>query len=302
MSGTGAAPVSAYLGVARAPFLLLPPTLIAAGAAASAYEGAFDPVRTAVALVGLVALHMAVNIFNEWSDMRSGIDLETERTPFSGGSGTLPAGRMSLTTAFAFAVVCAAVGFAVGVWFLSLVGTVLVPILVIGALLVLGYTDFLARIGVGEMAAGLGLGGLPVLGAALVQDGTVGPAVWAAALPATFMTFNLLLLNEFPDQEADRRGGRRNLVLLLGRAGASWVYALAGLAVPSSIILTVMMGVLPPHALAAVVPSLLLVQPLRWAFRDPDDPVPVPALGANVIWNLSTNAILAASLFVASVG
>lgn len=302
MSGTGAAPVSAYLGVARAPFLLLPPTLVAAGAAASAYEGAFDPVRTAVALVGLVALHMAVNIFNEWSDMRSGIDLETERTPFSGGSGTLPAGRMSLTTAFAFAVVCSAVGLAVGVWFLSLVGTVLVPILVIGALLVLGYTEFLARIGVGEIAAGLGLGGLPVLGAALVQDGALGPAAWAAALPATFMTLNLLLLNEFPDESADRKGGRRNLVLLLGRAGASWVYALAGLAVPCSIILLVMMGVLPFHALAAVVPSLLLVQPLRWAFRDPDDPVPVPALGANVIWNLSTNAILAAALFTAAAG
>ena len=83
--------IKPYSGVARAPFLLLPPTLIAAGASAAAWEGSFSWFRTLVALVGLVALHMAVNALNEWSDMRTGIDLETERTPFSGGSGTLPA-------------------------------------------------------------------------------------------------------------------------------------------------------------------------------------------------------------------
>jgi 1,4-dihydroxy-2-naphthoate octaprenyltransferase len=42
-----------------------------------------------LALIGLVALHAAVNAFNEASDMRSGIDLQTTRTPFSGGSGSM---------------------------------------------------------------------------------------------------------------------------------------------------------------------------------------------------------------------
>lgn len=302
LSANGPTPLSAYLGVARAPFLLLPPTLIAAGAAAGAYYGAFDLGRSLLAVVGLVALHMAVNIFNEWSDMRTGIDLETERTPFSGGSGTLPAGRMSLTTAFRFGVGCAAVGFAIGVYFLDRIGMPFVPLLVVGALLVVGYTDFLARIGIGEIAAGLGLGGLPVLGAAMAQNGTLGPAAWAVAVPPTFMTFNLLLLNEFPDEAADRAGGRRNLVLLLGRPGAAWVYALAGITVPVWIVLAVVLRVLPPHALAAAVPSLLLVKPLAWAFRDPDQPVPVPAMGANVMWNLATNLAMAAALITAAAG
>lgn len=300
MSSNGPAPVGAYLGVARAPFLALPPTLIAAGAAAGAYYGAFDLVRTVVATVGLVALHMAVNIFNEWSDLRSGIDLATERTPFSGGSGTLPAGRMSLRAAFWFGVACSVVGFAAGVYFLNVVGTAFVPLLVVGALLVLGYTDVLARLGVGEIAAGLGLGGLPVLGAALVQGGTLGPAAWAVAVPPTFMTFNLLLLNEFPDEAADRAGGRRNLVLLLGRPGAAWVYGLAGITVPLWISIAVVLRVLPFTALAAAVPSLLLLKPLAWAFRDPDEPVPIAALGANVVWNLATNVVMAAALVVAA--
>jgi 1,4-dihydroxy-2-naphthoate octaprenyltransferase len=292
--------MKAFAGVARAPFLLLPVTLIAAGAAAGAYTGAFDLVRTIVALVGLVALHMAVNILNEWSDMRTGIDLETRRTPFSGGSGTLPAGAISLRATLVFGLACAAVGLAAGVWLLTEIGTALVPFMVVGAVFVLGYTDALARVGIGEIAAGLGLGGLPVAGAALVQDGVIGAAAVAAAIPATFMTFNLLLLNEFPDEAADRSGGRRNLILIFGRPAGAWIFAIAGLATPVSIIAAVLLQALPLLALAAALPTLLLVPALKWAFSDPAQPVPIPALGGNVSWNLATNTVMALSLLTAA--
>jgi len=294
------ATLKAFAGVARAPFLLLPVTLVASGAAAANWDGRFSWTRTLVAVVGLVALHMAVNILNEWSDLRTGIDLATERTPFSGGSGTLPSGGMSPRAALVFGLVCAGVGLAVGLWFVTEVGWVIAPIMVVGAVCVLAYTDVLARLGVGEMAAGLGLGGLPVLGAALVQDGALGPAAWSAAIPATLMTFNLLLLNEFPDEIADRKGGRRNLVILLGRRGAAWIYAAAGVATPLSILAAAAWGFLPPFSLLAALPSLLLVKPLRWVAGDTRQPVPIPALGANVGWNLGTNTMLAATLVMTS--
>jgi len=288
--------IAAYLGVARGPFLVLPVVLVAAGAAAGLVDGAFSWTRTAVAFVGLLALHAAVNTLNEVSDLRTGIDLATERTPFSGGSGTLPAGGLSPRAALAFGLACAAVGLACGLWFVATVGPVVLPLLVLGAVFVLGYTDFLARIGLGEVAAGLGLGTLPVLGTALVQGGTLGSAGIAASIPAFFMTFNLLLLNEFPDEAPDRAGGRRNLVLLFGRRGAARVYAAAGFATPLAVVVSVLLGALPAAALAAAVPSLLLAKPVRWALGDPSRPVPWPAMGANVGWNLATNAVLAGSL------
>ena len=218
--------VREFSNVARAPFLLLPPTLVASGAAAAAWNGAFSWTRTILAVVGLVALHMAVNILNEWSDMRTGIDLETERTPFSGGSGTLPAGGMGLRTALVFGLVCAGVGLAIGLWFVSKVGWVLVPLMIAGAVSVLAYTEFLARMGIGELAAGFGLGAGPVIGTAIVQGGGWSHAAAAASIPAFFMPFNLLLLNEFPDEEADRKGGRRNLVILLGRKTAARIHSI----------------------------------------------------------------------------
>ena len=292
--------MKAYLGVARANFLLLPVTLVAVGAAAAAYDGAFDLVATGAALLGLVALHAAVNAFNEYSDFRRGIDLETVRTPFTGGSGTLPAGHPA-RIALGVGIGGTVFGVIVGAYFLYAVGPILLPIYLLGALCVLGYTDFLARIYLGELFAGLGLGTLPVIGAAMVQGGELGPAAITASVPPFFMTFNLLLLNEFPDEAADRKGGRKNLVLLLGRHGAARLWALAVLLVPVSIAVGVAVGSLPPLALVACAATLLTVPGLRWAFRHPDARVPIPALARNVAWTLATNALLAGTLALATV-
>lgn len=288
-----------WLGVARAPFLALPVTLVAAGAAASAYEGPFGWPETLLAVVGLVLLHAAVNALNEASDMESGIDLETKRTPFSGGSGTLPSGRLSVRATRAFAYGCALAGGLIGGFFALQLGLAFVALMALGAAAVLFYSNVFARAGLGELFAGLGLGALPVWGSAWVQGRPPGAAALWAGAPAFFMTFNLLLLNEFPDEQADRAGGRRNLVLLLGRRGAALVYAGAALLTPLSIVAAVAQRALPLAALAAVLPSLLLAQPLAWALGDTDRPVPLPALGQNVAWNLATNAVLAVSLVAA---
>jgi 1,4-dihydroxy-2-naphthoate polyprenyltransferase len=171
---------------------------------------------------------------------------------------------------------------------------------VFGAISVLAYSDVFARAGLGELVAGLGLGLLPVAGTALVQAGRLGPTAVAAGIPAFFMTFNLLFLNEFPDEEADRAGGRRNLVLLLGRPAAARLYSLMAFLVPVSLVSTWLLGWLPGIAVVAVVPSLLVLQPVRWAFTRPDEEVPVPAMASNVAWNLATNSLLALALFVAA--
>jgi len=292
--------LKAYAGLARAPFLTLPVTLILCGAGAAAFQGSVRWDRSLLALLGLMAAHVAVNALNEWSDMRRGIDLNTVRTPFSGGSGTLPAGAAPVKAALNLGIAASILALAIGIWFLWVVGWGFLPFILVGAFFITGYTDALARMGVGEVAAGLGLGGLAVSGTAFVQDGNLGTVAVAASVPAFLMTFNLLLLNEFPDEAADREGGRRNLVIMLRRAGAARIYALAGLLVPIWIVGAVLAGALPGWALLGAIPSILLVRPLRWAFTEPENPVPLPALGANVNWNLGTNLLLGAGLFLAA--
>jgi len=290
----------AYAGIARAPFLLLPVTLVVCGASASAYEGGFHWGATLLALVGLVAVHISVNALNEWSDMRRGIDLQTVRTPFSGGSGTLPSGAAPVEAAFAVGATSAGIGLLIGLYFLFSIGMAFLPFLLVGAVFVMGYTDGLARIGIGEVAAGLGLGGLAVAGVALVQEGVLGGVAIAASVPAFLMTFNLLLLNEFPDEAADRAGGRKNLVILLGRRTAAMIYVVAGLFVPLWIVAGVAVGPFPGWALVGALPSVLLARPIQWALGDPTTDVPIPALAANVTWNLATNTLLGLGLLLST--
>lgn len=41
-------------------------------------------------LIGALSAHVSVNTLNEYYDFKSGLDLQTKKTPFSGGSGALP--------------------------------------------------------------------------------------------------------------------------------------------------------------------------------------------------------------------
>jgi 1,4-dihydroxy-2-naphthoate octaprenyltransferase len=190
-----------------------------------------------------------------------------------------------------------AIGLVIGVYFLTQIGWwPLAAVMALGAVAVLIYTEVFARTGVGEVFAGLGLGLLPVTGTALVQHGTIGRAAWAAGVPAFLMTFNLLLLNEFPDEKADRAGGRLNLVLLLGRKRAALVYIAAAVGTPVSILTAVVMTWLPPLALIGCLPFWFAVPAVRWAASRPSEPVPIPAMAGNVIWNLATNGLVAAGL------
>jgi len=79
----------------RPPFLILSIVFTILGILVALKDGYFNPLYAILTLVGVAALHAAANVLNDYFDYRSGIDVETERTPFSGGSGILPSGRMT---------------------------------------------------------------------------------------------------------------------------------------------------------------------------------------------------------------
>lgn len=295
--------LASIAGVARVPFLALPVALGVAGVGATvAATGAVDPVRAVVATVGLVAAHVAVNALNEARDYETGVDEHTDPTPFSGGSGTLPSGELTPRGARGVGYAALALAGVVGVWSVWLVGWVLVPVIALGAVTILAYTPVFTKYGLGEIAAGAGLGSLPVVGIGLVQTGSMSVELLAISVPSFFLTFNLLLLNEFPDVEADRVGGRRNLVHRLGTDRAGQLYVLAGLGAALSVVVAVTASVLPATALVALVPFALFARSGRWALSDPSTgtDVPVDTLEANVGWILATNVFLGVAVMVPS--
>ena len=284
-----------YLKVARVPFLLLPVTLVLIGASASAYAGEFDLLHTSLALVGMVLLTASVNAINEYSDWKKGIDEETNPTKFSGGSKAIINSEIEPRSALVFGLITLFVSFLIGVYFVYLYGWTMLPLILVGGVLIVGYTDVFARVGLGEISAGLGLGALPVVGTGFVQSGSVAPVVLAASVPCLFMTFNLLLLNEFPDLKADRLGGRTNIITLTGERVAKYVYVVFCLLCASAVILFSVLGPFPLRSLLVLAGFALLYRPVVSCLRNED--ITETVLGRNVGWIIVTNVLLAVSLF-----
>ncbi len=293
-------PAQIWAAQVRAPFLILSVLLVLIGAGAAAADGVFDLLRVLLCVLGTVLAHVGVNLFNEVSDHTTGIDDNTRRTPFSGGSGTLQAGLTSRRAVSTAAWTSSAAALLIGLYLCTVSGWALSALIAGGAVASLFYTSHLARWSLGELAAGTTLGTFVVLGTYYAQAATLTTSVILLSIPPGVLTALLLLLNEFPDAEADRAGGRRHLVILLGHRGAAILYSVLLASTYAFIVAGAAVGWFPPTLLLA-----LLTLPLAWkaastALKHGSEHEPMlPALGANVGLVLGTDLMLAAGMFLA---
>lgn len=295
----GPSRVKVWAGQVRAPFLALSVVLVLIGGAVAHQDGQFHWLRFVLALVGVILAHAAVNMLNEHSDHRSGIDDHTTRTPFSGGSGTLQAGHTTPRAVLAASAGCLLVALAIGLYLAWVSGWLLLAFVVVGGLSTVFYTSHLARWMLGELFAGLSLGTLVVLGTYFAMTGTLSTAVIWLSIPPGILTSLLLLLNEFPDAEADRQGGRRHLVIVLGWQRAAVVYVAALAASYLILVLGVVLGRLPATVLLALLTAPLAIKASLGALRHGANLERlVPAMGANVGVVLGTDLLIAVGCFL----
>lgn len=291
------------LGPMRPPFLLLPPVCVALGAGVAYWRtGEIHWGYFLLALLGALTAHISVNAFNEYYDFKSGLDASTQKTPFSGGSGTLPARPHTARSALTTAIITLATTVLVGLFFWLVSGWQILPLGIAGLLLVYLYTNWLTRNWLlCLIAPGLGFGSLTVMGTDFALTGSYSWQAALASLIPFFLVSNLLLLNQFPDVEADRQIGRRHLPILIGRRASSLVY-IAFLALTYlSLAISVALGYLPAWALLGLLTLIFAIPAGRGAFQHADDIGKlIPHMGQNVMVNLLTPLLSAAGLFIAA--
>jgi 1,4-dihydroxy-2-naphthoate polyprenyltransferase len=285
----------------RPQYLLLPVVLILVGTAVAWNSGMVNPIYATLALIGLILCHMSVNILNDYYDFKSGVDLKTVRSPFNGGSGLLPAGVLKSRQVWRYGLACFLLAIPFGIFFIAVQGWQLLPLLVIGAICILLYTPFILKINFPEWSPGIGLGLLPVLGAYFVQTGTYSVAAVVAAVPSGILVLNLLLLNEFPDVEADKIGSKKTLPITLGKRKAAVVYSSLTVLVYLWIIGAVAVGQMPPFTLIALLSLPFAYKAIRGSFNYDDMQKIVPAMANNVIVVLLTQALIGIGYILATV-
>ena len=292
--------LKAWLMLPRFHFIPLTVILVSLGTAIAAYEGYFYFGHFLLAMIGSILVHMTVNVINDYYDYRDGIDLNTQRTPFSGGSGILPLNLLKPKQAFWFATFCLLIAMVIGFYFVMVKGWLLFPLLLIAGFSAYFYNVYLAKWLMGEIFAGLSFGPLLVLGSYYVQTGRYSWETLFASLAPGILTANLLFLNEFPDREADQKGGRKHLVISLGKKDASYLFV----ALLTVSYLCIIVGVL-----TKMMPVLTLIglgtigfgwKAAKGALKYYDNTQKlVPILGANVITILGTQALLAVGYVIA---
>ena len=290
-----------WLLIIRAPFLPLSVVLAFLGTCIAWYDGAFHLGYALLAFFGLLLAHISVDVLNEYFDYKSGVDLETVRTPFSGGSGALPDGLLSPKQALWLGLGSFLAIVPVGIYFTVTRGWLLLPLLLVAAVCIIFYTPVILKLRWPEWSPGLGLGFLPVLGAYFVQTTTYTLPTVIACIPSGILVHNLLLLNEFPDVEADSKAGRKTLPITMGTAKAGIVYSVLTVIVYLWIIGGVAAGQMPLFCLVALLTIPFAIKAIKGALKPQKMSKLMPAMANNVLVVLLTQLLLGIGYILANI-
>ncbi len=302
--------IHTWIAQTRANFLLLAIFLTATGLAfAAKYDTAtsFSWLHALLIIAGTISAHVSVNLFNEYSDFQTRIDFNTQRTPFSGGSGMLTQGRTKPVQVKIAAFLTLLFAAAIGLYFAIVSHYSIIIIALIGAIAITLYTPLLSRLLLGEIFSGLALGSLVIIGAYIAMNAEPGMSlvsilpleVLLVSIPPGILTALLLLLNEFPDAEADKAGGRKHLVIVFGKKRAAWFYAANMVAIFTMIFLLPLLGISSFWLYLALLPLPLAIKASATAIKHHSDlPKLIPALGMNVMVVLGTDLLIAISVIL----
>ncbi|MDO9570922.1 MAG: prenyltransferase [Hydrogenophaga sp.] len=261
----------------RPAFLLLTVVACVLGTATAAACGCGLDVPLALGATALAVLaHAAGNVLNDLHDARNGADAANQQGifPFTGGSRLIQTGVVSerqtaeLATALLVFLVPGGLLLAVkaggGVLLLGMVGLALAWAYSAPPL------KLVSR-GLGELTVAL-VWFLVVVGADYVQRLHFFPIPAWVALGFAQLVAALLLINGFPDADADAQVGKRTLVVRLGPVRACALYAVLVLGAHLWLVAGVWLLVPPTQALWGLVSlpfSLAAVAWLAWYVRQP---------------------------------
>lgn len=197
--------------------------------------------------------HFGLNMIDDVFDYRHSVDLlqPGERNPYTGGSGVITAGLITDSQLLGVAMACFAFTALAGFYLFAVKGPPVLILGLFGLFCSVFYTvppiKFGYR-GLGELALIVNFGPVIGLGSYYVQSRSLDLEPFAISLVLGLMMWSMIIINEIPDFESDRRAGKLNLVVRFGRRAGSFFY-IAGLTSAYLVLATaIILGVAPYQA------------------------------------------------------
>lgn len=248
--------------------------------------------------VAVILIMLSTYHSGEYFDVREdSISKKIFPSRFAGGSGVMPAGRISgkvpLWTSIAAFICAGIIGITLQFYFQTGPYTLFLGIL--GALPGFFYSTRPVRLvatGFGECFIGFCYGWLPVAAAFYIQAGYFHPIINWVSVPIAASIFNVILVNEFPDYEGDQASRKLNILVRFGKTCGKLIYSGLALLSVMGFFLSLQAGV-APKALYIYVPVMLLSLAAVWMLAsnmDTDRRRLEAICGLTIIVNLGTTA------------
>lgn len=291
-----------WLKALRASFFSASLIPVLAGTALASRLGAVKYLPMMFALFIVLCNHAGANLINDYYDAMGSDLINQKVTPFNAGSRVIQQGFLSRATVLSATIVayCLGLGTALA---LSLVyhNAWIFLLALSGALLGVFYShsaiNGMGR-GWGELALGMGFGPLAVMGSFILQTNYLNWESFWVGVPVAFLIIGVLILNEFPDIEADQSVGKRNLIVRAGSQKGVWIY----LGVISLAYITIFAGVISGLFPVKILFSYTTLPLAVWVFlelRRYRDAVPelIPALVGNIGLQFLTGLLICLGLW-----
>jgi 1,4-dihydroxy-2-naphthoate octaprenyltransferase len=267
----------------------LAPVFVGTGVAA-ALDG-FRPAPALLALLVALALQVAVNYANDYSDGRRGTDADRVGPMRLVGSGAATPQQVLLAAALSFAVAGVA-GLALAAlssWWLVAVGaaSILAAWTYTGGPIPYGYRAL------GEVFVFVFFGLVAVVGTTFGQTRSLDGLAFAAAVPIGLCSVALLVVNNLRDVHGDAAVGKRTLAVLLGESRTRVAYT--GLLVVAFAVV-LLIGIARPWALLGLLALPLALPPVRTVAGGGRGPVLIGALKGTGQLTLATGVLLGIGL------
>ena len=265
------------------------PVFVGTGAAVAV--GGFRPLPALLALVVALALQVAVNYANDYSDGKRGTDADRVGPMRLVGSGAAAPREVLVAAGLAFAVAAVAgLGLAaLSSWWLVAVGAA-------GIAAAWTYTGGPHPYGyraLGEVFVFVFFGLVAVVGTTFAQTLTLPGLAYAVSVPIGLLIVDLLVVNNLRDIEGDALAGKRTLAVLLGDRATRKVFV--GLLVAAFAVVVAVAFVRPWVGLA-LLGAPLAVPPARTVLTGGRGSALIGALQGTGLLTLATGILLAAGL------
>ena len=295
-----------YLKALRAPFLVATTLPMMLGALLSSNEKDLQMLLFILTIACGALINLATNTLNDYFDYLKGCDhKETPQTPFSGGSGLIVDGCLTPDEVSGLSGVLVFAALATGLSILTLSPANPLIILLLGLTgIFLGYAYSapplrLSSRGLGEIAVFAACGPLSVMAPYYIMCGNFSTTSLIASLPPGLMTTAILWINQFPDFETDKKAGKKNLLVRIGRENGRYIYLILILTAATSLLFAATCSFLPMRSLWGLLFLIPLVHASKVLFNSFQSPTKlIPAMALTIV----SQAILSIAMILAVTG